>query len=136
LARLSCTSGGTGFRNAALGWQPIECGHRFACPRLPLLAARLCDRWLPLHHPRSRLRTDCGGSRLAFGERAGGDRLDGGDGRGGEARNVRGAGDEHVDGAANPNQLLPLNPAFKPITLEPEDANALAIIAEFVAVAS
>jgi SOS-response transcriptional repressor LexA len=31
-------------------------------------------------------------------------------------------------------QLLPLNPAFEPITLEPEDANALTIVGEFVRV--
>jgi SOS-response transcriptional repressor LexA len=28
-------------------------------------------------------------------------------------------------------QLLPLNPAFEPITLEPEDADALTIVGEF-----
>jgi SOS-response transcriptional repressor LexA len=33
-------------------------------------------------------------------------------------------------------QLLPVNPAFEPITLEPEDANDLTIIGEFVRVAS
>jgi SOS-response transcriptional repressor LexA len=27
---------------------------------------------------------------------------------------------------------LPLNPAFEPITLEPEDADALTIVGEFV----
>jgi SOS-response transcriptional repressor LexA len=31
-------------------------------------------------------------------------------------------------------QLLPLNPAFEPITLEPEDAGDLAIVGEFVRV--
>jgi hypothetical protein len=31
-------------------------------------------------------------------------------------------------------QLLPLNPAFKPITLEPEDTDALTIVGEFVRV--
>ncbi len=33
-------------------------------------------------------------------------------------------------------QLLPLNPAFEPITLEPEDAGDLTIVGEFVRVAS
>jgi len=33
-------------------------------------------------------------------------------------------------------QLLPVNPAFKPITLEPEDASDLTIVGEFVRVAS
>jgi len=33
-------------------------------------------------------------------------------------------------------QLLPLNPAFEPITLEPEDASDLTIVGEFVRVAS
>ena len=32
--------------------------------------------------------------------------------------------------------LLPLNPAFEPITLEPEDASDLTIVGEFVRVAS
>jgi SOS-response transcriptional repressor LexA len=31
-------------------------------------------------------------------------------------------------------QLLPLNPMFEPITLEPEDADALTIVGEFVRV--
>ncbi len=31
-------------------------------------------------------------------------------------------------------QLLPLNPAFESITLEPEDSDALAIVGEFVRV--
>ena len=30
-------------------------------------------------------------------------------------------------------QLLPLNPAFEPITLEPEDAGDLTVIGEYVA---
>jgi SOS-response transcriptional repressor LexA len=29
-------------------------------------------------------------------------------------------------------QLLPMNPAFEPITLEPEDSDALTIVAELV----
>lgn len=33
-------------------------------------------------------------------------------------------------------QLLPLNPAFEPITLEPEDAGDLMIVGEFVRVVS
>jgi hypothetical protein len=33
-------------------------------------------------------------------------------------------------------QLLPLNPAFEPITLAPEDAGNLTIVGEFVQVAS
>ena len=31
-------------------------------------------------------------------------------------------------------QLLPLNPAFEPITLEPEDAGDITIVGEFVRV--
>jgi SOS-response transcriptional repressor LexA len=32
-------------------------------------------------------------------------------------------------------QLLPLNPAFEPITLEPEDAGDLTIVGDFIRVA-
>jgi superfamily II DNA or RNA helicase/diadenosine tetraphosphate (Ap4A) HIT family hydrolase/HKD family nuclease len=71
---------------------------------LPLLV--LPAPYVPLHHPRPRLRPHRRGRLLGPGERAGGDRLDGGAGRVGEARHVRGAGDGHVDGATDPGRLM------------------------------
>ena len=78
------------------------------------------------HHPRPRLRPHRRGRLLGPGERAGGDRLDGGAGRGGEARHVRGAGDGHVDGAADPGRLMvPVPPVSGGLARGPDRARAV-----------